>query len=167
MFVRPDRLLLRPDHQPGGEDALHDGRPGSTLPLVIRTAYGTHGYKRSYGGGARGASTRRPLYAVLAHVPGLKVVVPSTAYNAKGLMLAAIADDGPVVVMELKFLGTAAGAVPEGSSPRVAHRPRRGGAPRHRRDALRHPAHDPSAGRRAPEQYMALKIDVLRSVTYC
>jgi len=85
-----------------------------TLPLVVRTAYGTHGFKRSYGGGAA-AQHSQTLYATLAHVPGLKVVVPSTAYNAKGLMLAAIADDGPVVVMEHKFLGTAAkGAVPDG-----------------------------------------------------
>jgi pyruvate dehydrogenase E1 component beta subunit len=84
------------------------------LPLVIRTAYGTYAHQRSYGGGAA-AQHSQTLYAVLAHVPGLKVVVPSTAYNAKGLTLAAIADDGPVVVMEHKFLGGAAkGHVPEG-----------------------------------------------------
>jgi pyruvate dehydrogenase E1 component beta subunit len=84
------------------------------LPLVLRTAYGTYPFERSYGGGAA-AQHSQTLYAVLAHVPGLKVVVPSTAYNAKGLTLAAIADDGPVVVMEHKFLGAAAkGAVPEG-----------------------------------------------------
>ena len=51
---------------------------------------------------------------MLAHVPGLKVVVPSSAYNAKGLLISAIRDDGPVVVMEHKFLGFAAkGHVPE------------------------------------------------------
>ena len=84
------------------------------LPLVIRTAYGMHGFKRSYGGGAA-AQHSQTLYAVLAHVPGLKVIVPSTAYNAKGLTLAAIRDNGPVVVMEHKFLGSAAkGHVPEG-----------------------------------------------------
>jgi pyruvate dehydrogenase E1 component beta subunit len=84
------------------------------LPLVIRTAYGMHGFKRSYGGGAA-AQHSQTLYAVLAHVPGLKVIVPSTAYNAKGLTLAAIRDNGPVVVMEHKFLGSAAkGYVPEG-----------------------------------------------------
>jgi pyruvate/2-oxoglutarate/acetoin dehydrogenase E1 component len=83
------------------------------LPLVIRTAYGMHGFKRSYGGGAA-AQHSQTLYAVLAHVPGLKVIVPSTAYNAKGLTLAAIRDNGPVVVMEHKFLGSAAkGQVPE------------------------------------------------------
>jgi hypothetical protein len=51
---------------------------------------------------------------VLAHVPGLKVVVPSTAYNAKGLTISAIRDDGPVVILEHKFLGMASkGPVPE------------------------------------------------------
>jgi pyruvate/2-oxoglutarate/acetoin dehydrogenase E1 component len=84
------------------------------LPLVIRTAYGTRGSgERAFGGGAA-AQHSQTLYAVLAHIPGLKVVVPSTAYNAKGLTIAAIRDDGPVVVMEHKFLGTAAkGPVPE------------------------------------------------------
>ena len=84
------------------------------LPLVIRTAYGTRGDgKRTYGGGA-GAQHSQTLYSVLAHVPGLKVVVPSTAYNAKGLTISAIRDDGPVVVLEHKFLGAAAkGPVPE------------------------------------------------------
>lgn len=84
------------------------------LPLVIRTAYGTRGDgKRTYGGGA-GAQHSQTLYSVLAHVPGLKVVVPSTAYNAKGLTISAIRDDGPVVILEHKFLGAAAkGPVPE------------------------------------------------------
>jgi acetoin:2,6-dichlorophenolindophenol oxidoreductase subunit beta len=84
------------------------------LPLVIRTAYGTRGGdNRTYGGGA-GAQHSQTLYAVLAHIPGLKVVVPSTAYNAKGLTIAAIRDNGPVVILEHKFLGLKAkGPVPE------------------------------------------------------
>jgi acetoin:2,6-dichlorophenolindophenol oxidoreductase subunit beta len=83
------------------------------LPLVIRTLFGSRGDERSYGGGAA-AQHSQTLYAVLAHIPGLKVVVPSTAYNAKGLLVSAIRDDGPVVVMEHKFLGLAAkGHVPE------------------------------------------------------
>lgn len=84
------------------------------LPLVIRIAYGTLGdSRRTYGGGAA-AQHSQTLYSVLAHIPGLKVVVPTTAYNAKGLLIAAIRDDGPVVMMEHKFLGTAAKrAVPE------------------------------------------------------
>jgi pyruvate dehydrogenase E1 component beta subunit len=84
------------------------------LPLVIRTAYGTRGGdNRTYGGGA-GAQHSQTLYSVLAHIPGLKVVVPSTAYNAKGLTIAAIRDNGPVIVLEHKFLGLSAkGTVPE------------------------------------------------------
>src|SRR5690349_13696769 len=86
------------------------------LPLVIRTAYGTRGGdNRTYGGGA-GAQHSQTLYAVLAHIPGLKVVVPSTAYNAKGLTISAIRDNGPVVILEHKFLGLGAkGPVPEES----------------------------------------------------
>lgn len=83
------------------------------LPMVIRTAFGTRGDKRSYGGGAA-AQHSQTIYAVLAHIPGLKVVVPSNAYNAKGLTLAAIRDRGPVVLLEHKFLGLSAkGVVPE------------------------------------------------------
>jgi pyruvate dehydrogenase E1 component beta subunit len=84
-----------------------------TLPLVIRTTFGTRCDDRSYGGGSA-AHHSQTLYAVLAHVPGLKVVVPSTAYNAKGLLVSAIRDNGPVVVLEHKFLGFAARShVPE------------------------------------------------------
>ena len=66
-----------------------------------------------YGGGAA-AQHSQTLYSILAHIPGLKVVVPSSAYNAKGLTISAIRDNGPVVVMEHKALGSAAkGHVPE------------------------------------------------------
>ena len=83
------------------------------VPMVVRTAYGMRGDKRSYGGGAA-AHHSQTLHSVLAHIPGLKVVVPSTAYNAKGLTIAAIRDNGPVVVLEHKFLGMQAkGYVPE------------------------------------------------------
>jgi pyruvate/2-oxoglutarate/acetoin dehydrogenase E1 component len=90
------------------------------VPLVIRIPYGTHGGpydtdrgRPGYGGGA-GAQHSQTLYSVLAHIPGLKVVVPSSAYSAKGLMIAAIRDNDPVVVMEHKALGSAAkGLVPE------------------------------------------------------
>ncbi|HEV2397946.1 MAG TPA: alpha-ketoacid dehydrogenase subunit beta [Candidatus Sulfotelmatobacter sp.] len=86
------------------------------IPMVIRLPYGTRGSAlQNYGGGA-GAQHSQTLYSLLAHIPGLKVVVPSSAYQAKGLMISAIRDGGPVVVMEHKFLGSAAkGDVPEGS----------------------------------------------------
>ena len=83
------------------------------VPLVIRIPYGTRGGHLSYGGGA-GAQHSQTLYSVLAHIPGLKVVVPSTAYDAKGLTVSAIRDNGPVIMMEHKFLGSRAkGFVPE------------------------------------------------------
>lgn len=58
-------------------------------PVVIMTAIG--------GGYSDAAQHSQALYSIFAHVPGLKVVVPSNAYDAKGLMLAAIRDDNPVV----------------------------------------------------------------------
>jgi acetoin:2,6-dichlorophenolindophenol oxidoreductase subunit beta len=84
------------------------------LPLVIRTVYGIRvDSRKTYGGGA-GAQHSQTLYSVLAHIPGLKVVVPTTAYNAKGLTIAAIRDNGPVIVMEHGLLGsTMKGTVPE------------------------------------------------------
>ena len=58
------------------------------MPLVITTAVG--------GGYSDAGQHSQTLYATFAHMPGLKVVVPSTAYDAKGLMTAAIRDDNPV-----------------------------------------------------------------------
>ncbi len=59
------------------------------LPVVLMTAIG--------GGYSDAAQHSQCLYATFAHVPGLKVVVPSTAYDAKGLMIQAIRDDNPVM----------------------------------------------------------------------
>jgi pyruvate dehydrogenase E1 component beta subunit len=59
------------------------------LPLVIITAIG--------GGYSDGAQHSQCLYSLFAHVPGIKVVVPSNAYDAKGLMSEAIRDDNPVM----------------------------------------------------------------------
>ena len=76
------------------------------VPLVIRTVYGA---------GARGAAHHSAtLYSVFAHMPGLKVVAPSTPANAKGLLLAAIRDDDPVIVFEHLMLFDSFGPVPEG-----------------------------------------------------
>ena len=61
------------------------------LPVVLATAIG--------GGYNDAAQHSQCLYAAFAHVPGLKVVVPSNAYDAKGLMTQAIRDDNPVVFM--------------------------------------------------------------------
>ena len=68
-------------------------------------------------GGGAGKSTAaqhsQSLEAWYAHIPGLKVVLPSTPYDAKGLMKAAIRDDNPVIFLEQKFLYSFRGLVPE------------------------------------------------------
>lgn len=68
-------------------------------------------------GGGAGKSTAaqhsQSLEAWFAHIPGLKVVFPSTPYDAKGLMKAAIRDDNPVIFLEQKFLYSFRGLVPQ------------------------------------------------------
>ncbi len=65
-----------------------------TCPVVIRTPYG---------GGIRGGGYHSQSgEAYFAHTPGLKVVIPSTPYDAKGLLLASIEDEDPVIFMEPK-----------------------------------------------------------------
>ena len=76
------------------------------VPLVLRTAVGI--------GANLGPQHSQSLHAWTAHVPGLKVVMPSTPADAKGLMAAAIRDDNPVVFFEDRMLYTLRGAVPEG-----------------------------------------------------
>ncbi|MBK8047869.1 MAG: alpha-ketoacid dehydrogenase subunit beta [Anaerolineales bacterium] len=69
------------------------------------------------GGGAGksiAAQHSQSLEVWFAHIPGLKVVLPSTPYDAKGLLTAAIQDDNPVIFLEQKFLYSFRGAVPEG-----------------------------------------------------
>ncbi len=75
-------------------------------PIVIRTESGA--------GGGFGAQHSQSLEAWLCHVPGLKVVWPTTAADAKGLMLAAIRDPDPVVYIENLHLYWTRGECPEG-----------------------------------------------------
>ena len=78
------------------------------LPMVIRTPYG---------GGIRALEHHsESLEAVFAHIPGLKVVIPSTPYDAKGLLIAAIRDPDPVLFWEPKRIYRAfKQEVPEGA----------------------------------------------------
>ena len=64
-------------------------------------------------GGEQAAQHSQALHALFAHIPGLKVVMPSTPYDAKGLMIAAIKDDNPVVYIDDRWLHTLEGEVPE------------------------------------------------------
>ncbi len=65
-------------------------------PIVIRTQYGA--------GLRAGAQHSQSLYPLIAHIPGLKCVVPATAYDAKGLMIASVRDDDPVIFFEHKVM---------------------------------------------------------------
>lgn len=75
------------------------------IPLVIRTQCGA--------GLGNGAQHSQSLEAILAHVPGIRVVMPSNAYDAKGLLLRAIRDNNPVVFIEHKALYKKKCEVPE------------------------------------------------------
>ena len=76
-----------------------------SLPLVIRTQGGA--------GLGNGAQHSQSLEALLAHIPGIRVVIPSNAYDAKGLLLHAIRDNNPVVFIEHKGLYKRKCEVPE------------------------------------------------------
>ena len=64
-------------------------------------------------GGEQGAQHSQAVHAMLAHIPGLKVVMPATPYDVKGLMLAAINDPNPVAVIDERLLYSIVGEVPE------------------------------------------------------
>lgn len=64
-------------------------------------------------GGEQAAQHSQALHAMFSHVPGLKVVMPATAFDAKGLMVAAIEDDNPVVFVDDRRLYNTEGDVPE------------------------------------------------------
>ena len=76
-----------------------------TVPMVLRTTLGAS--RRS------AAQHSQSLHALFSHIPGLKVAVPSTPYDAKGLMKSAIRDENPVVIFEDKVMYQQKGPVPE------------------------------------------------------
>ena len=90
------------------------------VPLVVRSMIG-----KSWG---QGAQHSQGLYSFFMHVPGLKVVAPTTPYDAKGCLIAAIRDDNPVMYVEHRILHFQKGPVPEKSysvepgKARVTHR---------------------------------------------
>ena len=75
------------------------------LPMVIRTQGGV--------GGGIGCQHSQSLEALFCHIPGLKIVMPSTPYDAKGLLKTAIREDSPVMCIENKKIYSIKGPVPE------------------------------------------------------
>src|SRR5574339_1221517 len=75
------------------------------VPIVFRTTLGAT--RRS------AAQHSQSLHAWVSHIPGLKVAVPSTPYDAKGLLKSAIRDDNPVVFFEDKMMYQLKGPVPQ------------------------------------------------------
>ena len=82
---------------------MYDGQV--KLPLVVRSMIG-----KSWG---QGAQHSQGLHAMFMHVPGLKVVAPSNAYDAKGCLIHAIRDDNPVIFVEHRLLYFTDAYVPE------------------------------------------------------
>jgi pyruvate/2-oxoglutarate/acetoin dehydrogenase E1 component len=77
----------------------------AVTPLVVRTMIGA---------GLRSAAQHsQALYPIFTHIPGLKCVVPSSPYDAKGLLIQAIRDNDPVIFFEHKYLYSLEGEVPE------------------------------------------------------
>jgi acetoin:2,6-dichlorophenolindophenol oxidoreductase subunit beta len=77
------------------------------VPLVVRAMIG-----KSWG---QGAQHSQGLHSIFMHVPGIKVVAPSTPHDAKGCLSAAVQDDNPVLFVEHRLLHFQNGPVPEGN----------------------------------------------------
>ena len=106
----------RPDRQLGRQDALHVGRP---VPRPHRDP--RPGRRRPH---QLAAQHSQSMESYFYHVPGLKVVRPSTPTDAKGLLKSAIRDDNPVIFIEAETLYTIKGEVPEDpTSPSRSGRP--------------------------------------------
>ena len=107
MHNRPDFVLLAFNQLVTHAAKFHfmdDGQ--TTVPLVVWAAIG-----RGWGSGAQHSQS---IHGMLLGVPGLKIVMPSTPADAKGLLLSAILDNNPVCVFEHRWLMKKDGVVPEG-----------------------------------------------------
>ena len=108
MHNRPDFLLLAFNQIVSHASKIHYMDNGETnVPLVIWSAIG-----RGWGSGSQHSQA---IQGLLLGVPGLKIVMPSTPHDAKGLMLSAIADNNPVLIFEHRWSMRNKGVVPEGT----------------------------------------------------
>ena len=107
MHNRPDFVLLAFNQLVTHAAKFHFMDNGQTaVPLVVWAAIG-----RGWGSGAQHSQA---IHGMLLGVPGLKIVMPSTPHDAKGLLLSAIVDNNPVCVFEHRWLMKKDGVVPEG-----------------------------------------------------
>lgn len=107
MHNRPDFILLAFNQLVTHAAKCHFMDNGQTdVPMVVWAAIG-----RGWGSGAQHSQA---IQGLLLGVPGLKIIMPSTPYDAKGLMLSAIEDNNPVLIFEHRWLMKKDGVVPEG-----------------------------------------------------
>src|SRR3954469_2559523 len=121
VHIRMDFLLLAMNqllNVAAKSRSMYGGR--ANVPLVVRAMIG-----KSWG---QGAQHSQGLHGMFMHVPGIKVVAPSTPYDAKGCLAAAVRDDDPVLYVEHRLLHFQKGPVPEacytvpaGTKARVTH----------------------------------------------
>jgi len=104
---RPDFLLLTFNQLVNHAAKIHFmDRGQNRVPMVVWAAIG-----RGWGSGPQHSQA---IHGLLLSVPGLKIVLPGTPADAKGLMLSAIADNNPVLIFEHRWLMRGSGHVPEG-----------------------------------------------------
>jgi pyruvate/2-oxoglutarate/acetoin dehydrogenase E1 component len=107
IHIRVDFLLLAMNQLANMVSSFSYGSAGRmNVPLVIRAVVG-----RGWGQGYQHSKT---MHSAFAHIPGLKVVAPTTVADAKGLLVAAIRDDNPVLVIEHRWLYWQQGHLPDG-----------------------------------------------------
>ncbi len=107
MHNRPDFLLLAMDQIVNHASKWSYMFGGHIhVPMVIWAAVG-----RGWGGAAQHTQTLQGLFM---HVPGLRLVMPSRPYDAKGLLITSIAENNPVIILEHRWLFRQTGYVPEG-----------------------------------------------------
>src|SRR5438094_99366 len=106
VHIRMDFLMLCMNQLVNMASKAHYMYGGAVkVPMVVRSMIG-----KSWG---QGAQHSQGLYSLFMHIPGLKVVAPSNAYDAKGCMIAAIRDNNPVIFVEHRLLYPTECPVPE------------------------------------------------------
>jgi pyruvate/2-oxoglutarate/acetoin dehydrogenase E1 component len=107
IHIRVDFLLLAMNQLANMVSSFCYGSGGKIpVPLVIRAVIG-----RGWG---QGYQHSKSMHSAFAHIPGLKVIAPTTVADAKGMMVSAIRDDNPVLVFEHRWLYWQQGEVPDG-----------------------------------------------------